>query len=115
VRRGAEPAFIDPAPDTVLGAMPAIGYEQRSVQMRPGDLLLLYSDGVTEAFDARGDAYGPERLRQSLSASDGAGAMDIVEKVHAGVAAFAAGAQQSDDITLFAVRYLGRGEEGAGT
>lgn len=104
---GAAPEFLDVAPDMVLGVIPGHEYSHRTVRLQPGDALLFYSDGVTEAFDARNDAYGKERLLDVLRAKGQAPAVDIVGAVHRDVAAFAAGARQSDDIALLAVRYLG--------
>jgi len=102
------PAFLEVAPDTVLGVIPGREYSQRTTRLAPGDALLFYSDGVTEAFDARNGAYGSRRLLDILRATGQAQAVDIVDAVHRDVAAFAAGARQSDDIALLAVRYLGR-------
>lgn len=71
---------------------------------------MLFSDGVSEALnsdDSYGDEcfYGDERLLAVLSAAAGAPAADIVARVMADVRVFAAGAKQSDDIAVLAVRY----------
>ncbi|HEV2302181.1 MAG TPA: SpoIIE family protein phosphatase [Stellaceae bacterium] len=73
--------------------------------MRPGDALFLYTDGITEAFDTQGEEYGAARLESALEAARGLGASGLVAHVLAGVARFAAGAEQSDDITALALRY----------
>ena len=73
--------------------------------MRPGDALFLYSDGITESFDAAGEAYGTARLEAALTAGRGLTARALVGHVVADALRFAAGAEQSDDITALALRY----------
>jgi phosphoserine phosphatase RsbU/P len=73
--------------------------------LMPGDGLLLYSDGITEAFDLAGELYGNDRLERILDRSHGRAATEIVADILADTARFAAGAEQSDDITCLALRY----------
>lgn len=79
--------------------------EQR--QLAPGQMLLLYTDGVTEAEDPQDSFYGQERLEKELASAPRTGAHALVDFVRQDVAHFAAGAEQADDITLLAVRWLG--------
>lgn len=74
--------------------------------LRPGDALILYTDGVTEAFDADDRAFGPERLAALPLQGENARSIccEVVEAVHG----FAGEAPQSDDITVLAVIYHGR-------
>ncbi len=77
----------------------AVGLEEREVQLAAGDILLLYTDGVTEAGTA--DPFGDERLRQALeSAPSGAPARDVLAHVTASLDGFLSGAPLSDDVTL---------------
>ncbi len=69
----------------------------------PGDLLLLYTDGVIEASNGKDDEFGIERLRETLVRSAPKGAQAVVDAVSDAVAAFVGPAAQSDDITLIAV------------
>ena len=69
-----------------------------------GDTLVLYTDGVTEAFDLANLAFGEQRLLQALA--PGRDAQGQCAALLAAVQAFAAGAPQSDDITVLALRYL---------
>jgi phosphoserine phosphatase RsbU/P len=73
--------------------------------LMPGDGLFLYSDGITEACDRQGELYGAERLEQILDRMRGRRAGDMVAAILADTARFAAGAEQSDDITCLALRY----------
>jgi len=69
----------------------------------PGDALILFSDGITEAFDAAGREFGTARLEAALEAGRGGSAAELVRGVLGATAAFATGADQSDDITCLAL------------
>ncbi len=71
--------------------------------LRPGDTLFLFSDGITEAFDTESAEFGTARLEAALEAGRGGTAVDLVGDVLSATAAFAAGADQSDDITCLAL------------
>jgi sigma-B regulation protein RsbU (phosphoserine phosphatase) len=86
------------------GLMPSNPIERETVPFAPGDAFVLFSDGVTEAIDRNDEFYGEERLLEALGSATGAAAAEIVARVLADVRTFAAGAQQSDDITVLAVR-----------
>jgi sigma-B regulation protein RsbU (phosphoserine phosphatase) len=91
-------------PFGVDGEMP---YRIAETPLRPGDALFLYSDGITEAFDPAGEEFGTARLEATLEAARGKGAAELVADVLAATAIFAAGAEQSDDITAMALVYRG--------
>jgi len=86
-----------------LGVAGGIAYEARSAVLAPGDLVFLYTDGVTEAEDPGAGQYGTARLEDALLALRDRPAGEIVDGVMARVAAFADTAPQSDDITCIAV------------
>lgn len=96
---------LSAATGMALGLMPDLPYTAASERLHPGDLLLLYTDGVTEAFDAAGNPYGEARLQALLARHAPDTPADIVGAVFADVEAHEAGAQQSDDITLAAIRW----------
>jgi phosphoserine phosphatase RsbU/P len=75
-----------------------------NVPLERGDVLVLYTDGVTEALDAEGYEFGIERTIQSVRASAGDGASAIVARVIEDVRNFAGSQPQNDDITLIAIR-----------
>jgi sigma-B regulation protein RsbU (phosphoserine phosphatase) len=87
------------------GLMASNPIESETFPLEPGDTFVLFSDGVSEAMNTVEDFYGEERLLAVLSACAGASAADIVTAVMGDVRAFAAGAKQSDDITILAARY----------
>ncbi len=89
----------------VLGAMEGIEYPEHAVRLLAGDRLVLYTDGVTEAFNQANEAYGTERLIAEIQAHGDGAAPEIVERVCRSVAAFAGTAPQSDDITLIVLTW----------
>jgi sigma-B regulation protein RsbU (phosphoserine phosphatase) len=84
----------------VLGVMPGIAYPDHKLQLLPGDRLVLYTDGVTEAFNPADEAYGAERLIEEVKAHGDGAAAALVERICRSVTIFAGAAPQSDDITL---------------
>lgn len=89
-----------------LGVLADPAYREKRTTLSPGDLLVLFTDGVTEAEDASEIEYGDGRLEALLrqSASRGEAPRDVCRRVLDAVAAFEAGAEQSDDITVVAAR-----------
>lgn len=90
------------ADGTPLGLLDGVAYEEGEVELRPGDLLLLHTDGVEEARNESGELLGIERLRGLVAAADG-GPEALVEAVLAHVARHAGAAARADDVTLLAV------------
>ena len=88
----------------VLGIMPDMMYDQHSITLAPGDTVVLYTDGVTEAMNTEGEQFGVERMRQTFAESPPQGARDAAQKLFDAVAEFAEGAVQSDDITCLTLR-----------
>lgn len=85
---------------TVLGMLPELGYEQATLPFGPGDMLAIFSDGVTEAESPAEEEYGDDRLGDLLRASTGESAERIVEKIVEDVDRFTEGAPAADDITV---------------
>jgi sigma-B regulation protein RsbU (phosphoserine phosphatase) len=88
----------------VLGAFQDVELEEGTVEVRPGDLLVFYTDGVTEARSPGGALFGEERLRAAVRANADAGAQQVQEAIVAAVEAFTGDTPQSDDLTLFVVK-----------
>lgn len=90
----------------VVGAMEGQTYARETLVLRPGDVLVLYTDGVTEAFNEAEQLYGESRLDRCLGARPAeASAAEILQGVVADVAAFAGAREQSDDITMLVLRF----------
>jgi len=92
--------------DMIVGIMPDRPYEAQERQLSPGDVLVLYTDGVTEAFNPEHEMFGEERLVEVVRAHATASAQELVEAIETAVTAFAGQAPQSDDLTLLVMRCL---------
>ena len=79
-------------------------YEERSFQLHGGDLLALYSDGVTEAYDESENEWGDVRLLECLRPFAAAPVKEIVTEIFEGIDRFAGDAPPHDDITLLVLR-----------
>jgi sigma-B regulation protein RsbU (phosphoserine phosphatase) len=90
-----------------FGIDPDRPYRIAETALAPGDALFLFTDGITEAVSQVEELFGDARLEQILDQTRGRGAGDIVGEVLGAVAEFAAGAEQSDDITCLALVYRG--------
>jgi serine phosphatase RsbU (regulator of sigma subunit) len=88
----------------VLGAFEDIELEECDIEVAPGDVLVFFTDGVTEAADAAGQLFGEERLQAVVAAQPHAGAQQVLEAVVAAVEAFSGEIPQADDLTLFVVK-----------
>jgi serine phosphatase RsbU (regulator of sigma subunit) len=88
-----------------VGLIEMATYTADRIQLEPDDTLLLYSDGVTEAHDKDQNLFGDERLMEALAPHQGDSLGDLQAGILHAVEQFAAGASQSDDITILVVRY----------
>ena len=89
-----------------LGTVDDFPYAVEHRQLRPEDLLMLYTDGVTEAEDPSDSFYTMPRLQLLLRSAPAAGAKATVEFVREDIRKFTEGAEQADDITMMAVRWI---------
>jgi phosphoserine phosphatase RsbU/P len=89
----------------IVGLFEGARFEEETVTLAPGDILVVFSDGVSEALSAGGDEYGEERIIAVASKHAGAAPADLVQALFADVRAFSKGAPQSDDITAMVLRY----------
>lgn len=87
-----------------LGSLPDIALEERTIDAAPGDLLVFYTDGVTEAMDQKYALFGEERLKAAIANLAGASAQEVLDGILARVRSFVGNATPSDDLTLFVVR-----------
>ena len=90
----------------IVGAFPFATYEHKTVELRPGDLICLFTDGVTEARSSDGELMGEEELKTLLVEHRNRPVDEIVERIFQRIATFSAGAPQADDISVFVIRYV---------
>ncbi len=101
-RDGTSRQLLAAAPP--VGMVPGLPFPVAEAAMAPGDTLVCYSDGVTEAMNAAEEMYGDDRLQAVLTASCGLDLDSFHRTVLEDVAAFTGGAPQSDDVTLLIAR-----------
>ena len=106
VRPGGETAELE-ATGVPVGLLDGSTYELSGRQLSPGDKLVIYTDGVTEAQDARGAFFGRKRLFDLVRAQAGTSATELHDAIQGAVRDFTEGAPQSDDITLVVLDYRG--------
>ncbi len=99
------PRWAFPSSGRPVGLMPCNPVESETVPLEPGDVFVLFSDGVSEAINPEEGFYGEDRLLTTLRGLTDAASAETTKRVLADVRAFAAGAKQSDDITVVAARY----------
>jgi len=88
-----------------VGLVPEAEYVTASVKLEPGDTLILFSDGVTEAMDPAEELYGVPRLREVLTGQSECALDKLQKAILESVENFSKGAHQADDLTLLIVRY----------
>jgi phosphoserine phosphatase RsbU/P len=88
-----------------VGLFPESQYAAFRAKLEPGDMLVLFSDGVTEAHNTARDLFGVERLKELLAGQQEAPLEQLQQKIVEAVEAFSKGTMQADDITLLLVRY----------
>jgi len=88
-----------------VGLVPEATFTAKNVQLQPGDTLVLFSDGVTEAMDPDEQLFGDTRLSEAIAGKQNMPLEDLQKEILNSVHAFTRGASQSDDITVLLVRY----------
>jgi serine phosphatase RsbU (regulator of sigma subunit)/pSer/pThr/pTyr-binding forkhead associated (FHA) protein len=90
----------------ILGVFGMAQYESRSCRFSPGDVLVLFSDGVTEALNPANEEFGDDRLVELLRRNRGRSAEEVISTVTEAVNVFAAGAPAADDLTLVVAKRI---------
>jgi phosphoserine phosphatase RsbU/P len=92
------------AKGVALGIMPDIELEEKEIHLEKGDMVTLYTDGVTEAINKKNEQFGPERLITVVTSNQNLSAAEIIKKVEQEVTEFSQGQPQFDDITLLILK-----------
>jgi phosphoserine phosphatase RsbU/P len=98
---------LDAPIGVMVGLEEGFPYRSTTIRLKPGELLLLYTDGVTEAMNSRSELFSEERLKSCLSSLRHRGLVEIVEGVKQEIVLHAETQPQSDDITMLALQYNG--------
>ena len=94
-----------------IGLLETASFASIRVQLEPGDTLLMYTDGVTEAENRERELFEDERLKEAFSHYQDSPLEDVQNGILNAVGKFTEGASQSDDVTLVVVRYLGSAQD----
>ena len=92
----------------VIGLLPDVQFEEASVTLSPGDVVVAMSDGVTEARNGEGDEFGRSRVETAIARRHGALPQDVIDGLLAALREFCGEAPQSDDLAILVLRYDGR-------
>ena len=103
LKHNGEVSEISVAGGSLVGLLEC-DYEETSVRMEPGDSILMFTDGATDAENPAGKMFGSERLAKAFSESSGSDVAGAVSNI---ILHFTSSADQSDDLTLLSFRYLG--------
>ncbi len=110
-RRNGTLVCLDERHGPVIGIMEGMVYGENGVKMDPGDIFLLYTDGVTEAMDADHNMYSNERLLKLLETMEADTVENVVKEIVTSVETFEDGVAQTDDVTVLAFQFHGSSED----
>lgn len=91
----------------LLGLFEGVEFEEATVFLEPGDLVLVFSDGVTEALNVHGEEFGEARVLEVMQSARATAPQGVLDALVEAVRAFSRGAPQNDDVTAMVVRYRG--------
>ena len=94
-----------------IGMFDGAEYQSASAKLDPGDFLVIYSDGVSEALNKEGELFDEARLRGIIGEFKGEMVQELATEIWEGVKTFTAGAPQSDDVTVLVIQYKGNASE----
>ncbi len=93
------------APGTLLGILPEVSLEEEEVPLEPGDLLVLYTDGLTEAANPEGDFFGRSRLEKLIASANRLTLEALCQNIIDSAISFQGSAEHHDDMAVLAVRF----------
>jgi sigma-B regulation protein RsbU (phosphoserine phosphatase) len=89
-----------------VGLVEGLRLEESSIQPNPGDCLVLYTDGITEAMNQQGEQFGFERLANLVGQTANGSSSDLVRAIRENLMEFSAGQDLADDATLLVCHIL---------
>jgi len=106
LKKNGEVTELPVSNNMVVGAFEGVTYQEEKLQLEKGDTLVMFTDGVTEAMDKDGKEFGTERLVETLEEVAMHNCQQIIDTIKDDITAFVDGAEQSDDITMLAIKRL---------
>lgn len=104
LRSGGQVEAMPVSGNFLVGVIGGVTYKKEQTQLREGDMLVMYTDGVNEAINTAFEEYGESRMEKLLGGLGGLTCREVIDRQLADIRAFTNGAEQSDDITLLALR-----------
>jgi sigma-B regulation protein RsbU (phosphoserine phosphatase) len=108
ISRDGTVRILDNAGGLVLGAFSGAEYQSNIILLKPGDMIFMYTDGVTEAMNTDEELFTEERLAECLSGKENFMPKDLIQIVFDEVRNFSNGIEQADDITCLALKFFGK-------
>ncbi|WP_405295692.1 PP2C family protein-serine/threonine phosphatase [Methanobrevibacter sp.] len=102
--------YLDTRPNLVIGGMEDMKYTEHEINLNPGDMIFLYTDGVTEANDNYDEFYGENRLKEIINKNKDEKLSDIINEINKDINKFCNNNEQFDDTTMMIIKYQGRVE-----
>ena len=102
----AEARFLKSTPNSAVGLKDNAAFKEDRLQLAAGQMLFMYTDGITEASNEKEGQFGEWRLKQELASKQDEAVGAAAKRILSRVKSFSPGAHQSDDITVLALRYL---------
>ncbi len=110
-RAGGEFKLVEYQHSPPLGCLEGLEFEEHEFRLDPGDTFFVYTDGVAEACNEKGELYGTAGLVKALNATDISEPESILAAVHGDLKKFVGSAEQFDDITMLAFKYCGKNDD----
>lgn len=102
-----------PSTNFPVGMFPDAQFTVSSMSLLPGDLVVISSDGITDAASSTGEMFGEERLRSLVRGAAGDSATELADRAHNAARSFSTGTAQADDMTMIVIEYKGPPPEGS--
>lgn len=106
LKANGEVTYLPQTTQLIVGVIDDVTFTESTFKMEVGDMLFTFTDGVTEAMDVRHELYGSGRLTATMKGLASSTCQQTIDAVRYDVAAFTQGAEQSDDITMLALKRL---------
>jgi len=107
IQKGKQIIWLEGERNIFVGAMEQVNYKTYRIVLNPGDVLFMYTDGITEAMNENEEQFTNERLEKDLIALQDKPIQEIVDRIMEKVVSFAHGVSQSDDITMMVMEFKG--------
>ena len=99
--------YLDDEPDLVIGIMENMDYVEREMTLNKGDMIFLYTDGVTDANDSKKRLYGENRLKDTINRHKDSELTEIINEIRNDIGQFCNTQEQFDDMTMLIIKYNG--------